>query len=115
MTDSIFKHTRNKEIFLKQKGKVVNDEMLVRREIYNPNKFAIEFNLNAKMIGYIAASNIPLGPSRLICKPDDWLYLNHGYYIAKGVGIPDGEIISVVTNYGDSMFIGNKKVSLPGV
>lgn len=92
----------------------VHDEHLLHREIYNPNKFPIEFRRNKDMDQYVSSSFIPLGPELAICKPDDFLYLPHIYYLVSGVGIPDGTPIDVIQNFGDSMFKGNKLPSRPG-
>lgn len=93
--------------------KGVHDEHLVHREVYNPNRFAIVFERQNEMLTYIRAAKIPEGEIYLICKPDSFLYLPHGYYVASIPDAPKGEIGSFVTNFGDSMFIGNKKISLP--
>lgn len=101
------------EGFLRNKIKSVADEHLICREIYNPNKFSLIFIRNIDKDMYILRSRIPLGQIRVACKPDDWLFLPHGYYFAKGEGIPDGEPISWITNFGDSIGKGNKLPSAP--
>lgn len=109
----LFKNTRKREAFLRgQKMKSVHDEHLIRREIYNPNNFDIEFKRNVTMDTYIKNATIPLGPLRITCKADDFLYLPHAYYFAEGIGVPQGTPIDVVVNFGDNIGIGNKKASL---
>jgi hypothetical protein len=95
--------------------KGVHDEHLVHREIYNPMRYTIIFERqddywiwNARVV-----AKIPHGDLHVIAKPDGFAYLPHGYYIASIQDAPPGEIGHFVTNFGDEMFIGNKKVSLP--
>lgn len=93
----------------------VHDEMLLHREIYNPNSFAVDFVRSKDMDQYVRSSLIPLGPEFARCEPGGWLYLPHAYYVASGVGLPLGTPVSIIQNFGDEMFKGNKKVSLPAL
>lgn len=95
--------------------KGVHDEHLVHREVYNPSKCTIVFERqdNPEILLARATARIPHGEKFVIAKPDGFAYLPHGYYIASIQDAPDGEIGHFITNFGDSMFIGNKKVSLP--
>jgi hypothetical protein len=95
--------------------KGVHDEHLVHREVYNPGKHAIVFERQDtyEILLARATAHIPHGEKHIVAKPDGFAYLPHGYYVASIVDAPPGEIGSFVTNFGDSMFIGNKKVSLP--
>lgn len=104
---------RNKSEFLKGKLTSVFDETLIHREVYNPNNFDLIFQRNKEKDSYVIKAGITLGPETIICKPDDFCYLTHGYYICSGRGIPVGTPISHHTIYGDSMFTGEKKISLP--
>lgn len=108
---NFFKSLRKKELFMQGKMKHVSDEFLLRREIYNPNKFDIIFRRNKNMDKYIHAATIPLGPEVAICKADDFLYLTHAYYFAEGIGVPQGTPCDVLVNFGDNIGIGNKLAS----
>src|SRR5687768_15010842 len=97
---------KRREHFLKGKAKGVFDEMLIVREIYNPNNFDIIFSRMTQMDHYIRDAKIPLGALILVCKADDFLILPHAYFTAKASNGAD--LIQVVTNFGDSIGIGNK-------
>lgn len=101
------------EGFLRKNVKAVHDELLTCREVYNPNKFDVIFTRNIDKDLYILRAGIPLGEIRMVCKADDFLFLPHGYFFAKGDGVPNGEMISVITNQGDAMRKGNKLPSPP--
>ena len=89
----------------------VHDELLIRREIYNPNKFPISFWRQTEMDGYIRKSGVSLGPKMVYCAPDGFCMLNHAYYNPKAEN--GGEPFDVLMNYGNAIGIGNKKNSLP--
>jgi hypothetical protein len=92
-------------------AKSVSDENLVRREIYNQNKFDIVFELDVSRIGYIIAAGIAPGPGRVICKSDGFCILNHNYYIVR---TPYKECLAhFVVNFGDAIGKGQKKPSRP--
>lgn len=99
------------EAFLRKKQKAVFDEHLVCREIYNPNAYSIIFSRNKVQDRLIIASKIPLGAETIICKPYDWVFLPHGYYLAKASNGAD--LINCITNFGDAIGKGNKLPSLP--
>lgn len=95
------------------RGKMVMDEHLVRREFYNPNNFEIQFTRMEDKVAYILESGINPGPKFLTLKPNDWLVVNHAYYVPRAAN--GAELFNVVTNFGDSIGKGNKKVSLPSL
>lgn len=99
--------------FNNQKTMAVFDPMLLQREYHNRNKFAVEFTIDARWIPYVIRSKgiEKRGPDKAVVEPDEFLYLPHGYYIIKGVGVPDGEPVNMLINLEKNMFKGNKKAS----
>lgn len=100
-----------KEYFLEKNNaavKKVSDSALVIMEIYNPNKFAIRFDVDQRMLWYIRENGIIEKPYWGIIKPDGFQLLPHRFYLMKGVGVPDGEPVSVIVNQGNNIGIGNK-------
>jgi hypothetical protein len=80
------------------------------RGVYDPNLLSVEiYNTMKEEITFIEM-NTP-HPRIIKVKPDDFCYLPHQYFIGS---VKSGAPISVVKNYGDNKFIGNKKVSLGG-
>ena len=103
---------KKSEHFIKEgRVKGVFDEMLIHREIFNPNKFDLVVTRNNSMTQYILDAKIPLGPPMAVCKADSWLYLPHGYYFVKAANGADAG--SFITNFGDAIGIGNRYPSLP--
>lgn len=84
------------------------DVNLLQREYFNKNKFSVQFTRDVNKDKYVVSCGKVLGPAVAFCKPDDFLYLPHGYYIVRGVGVPDGEPIEMLMNLEKSMFKGNK-------
>lgn len=111
----VFGNKAREDFLNGKKVRGVYDELLIRREIHNPNKFAIIAVRSTEKDQYILDARIPLGPQVAVCEPGGFLYLPHGYFVLHGKGVPKGEFISVITNYGDEIGVGNTKVSLPGV
>lgn len=103
------------EGFLRKKAKAVHDEHLICREIFNPNKFAIVFRRNIDKDIYIMRAGIPLGELIMICNPESFLFLPHGYFLPRAEGVPDGEQVSIITNFGDSIGKGNRNPSALGL
>lgn len=99
------------ELFLKSKVRGVYDELLIHREIFNPNNFDLIVTRNQTMTQYILDAKIPLGPAVAVCKAESWLYIPHGYYFVKAANGADAG--SFITNFGDNIGIGNRHPSLP--
>lgn len=107
---------KTRDAFLdKNYVKGVHDEHLVHREVYNPNKFDVYFFRSLEMDEYVKKAKVPLGEQVIRCKAGEHCYLPHGYFIGHGKGLPEGTPINVIVNFGDSMFTGNTKVSLPAI
>lgn len=87
------------------------DPDLLQREYYNPNKFEVSFVRNSAKDLYILNSGKALGPEVAILKPDEFLYLPHGYYTATGKGLEHGEPFKLIVNLERMMFRGNKTPS----
>lgn len=94
-----------------RKIKAVIDEMLVHRELYNPNKFAVAIARQVRMDEYILASRIPLGPLNTVLQPDSFVHLPHGYYTVKSVNGPSQ--FDMILTFGDQIGRGNKRPSVP--
>lgn len=99
------------EHFLKEKVKGVYDELLVHREIFNPNSFDLIITRNKTHDQYVKDAGIPLGLPIMVCKSESWLYLPHGYFFVKAAN--GAEVGTFITNFGDNIGIGNKYPSLP--
>jgi hypothetical protein len=91
-------------------GKVVSiDPNEQSCELYNPNKYRVVFQ------------NVHPNPEEriqhpiLFLEPDGWMFLPHNYYTPwiEKIGSGRTEKINLVQNFGDQMFIGNKKISAP--
>lgn len=91
--------------------KAVIDEMLIHRELYNPNKFAVAVVRQNAMDEYILKSGIPLGPPSMRIEPDGFCYLPHGYYNVKSINGPD--VFDMILTFGDQIGRGNKRPSVP--
>lgn len=85
--------------------------MLIRREMYNPNRFAVIFRRRKAFDLYVANNFIELGPEVARCEPDGFLLLPHAYYDVAAENGPD--VFDMLMNYGDAIGKGNKKNSLP--
>lgn len=81
------------------------------REIYNPGAEDIVFDnihpMRARMWFHGKTPNYWM---RLVCRPGEWIFLPHGMYTGT---VKSGRPITVVVNFGDNMFIGNKHPSRP--
>lgn len=114
---------RNKaEYFLKNNfhKRKVSDGGLTMAEIHNPNSFAVKMIRVTGMINesisvekYIQISGINLGAPVVLIPPGGFAVLPHQYYHPEGVGLPKGEPIQLVVNYGNMMGVGNRFPSRP--
>jgi len=91
--------------------KAVIDEMLIHRELYNPNKFPVVITRRFEMDEYILKSGIPIGPKKISLLHDQFAYLPHGYYKVESVNGP--EIFDMILTFGDQIGRGNKRPSVP--
>jgi hypothetical protein len=97
--------------FLRGKLKMVQDDLLIHREIYNPNSFGIKWVRTVEKDQYVAQNGIPLGPQVIIQNPETFVHLNHAYYVGYAMnGAPE---FNVTINYGNSIGKGNKHASRP--
>jgi hypothetical protein len=94
-------------------AKRIADYQLIRWEFYNSNKFDVVFTLKKEMLTYIAQQGISVGRAKIVCKPDEFVVLNHSYYDIQGVGLRNGDPIQGIRNYGDAIGKGNKLPSRP--
>ena len=94
-----------------RKIKAVIDEMLIHRELYNPNKFPVVLTRKFEMDEYILKSGIPLGPKKISLLHDQFTHLPHGYYKVESVNGP--EIFDMIMTFGDQIGRGNKRPSVP--
>ena len=108
---------RNKKAYFLKNGfhrKNVSDGGLTMCEIHNPNSFAVKMIRMNTMIGnltieqYINSAGITLGAREITIPPLGFAILTHQYYIPVGVGLPDGEPLNLVINYGRMIGIGNR-------
>lgn len=83
-------------------------------EVYNPGKEEITFtSYHVLREEHFFFNRPPRHWMQLKCKPGEWLFLPHGYYIGT---VPSGsKEITVTKNFGDQMFVGNKYPSAPEV
>lgn len=88
--------------------KTFSDVHLLQREYHNRNKFTVKFVRDRTKDQYILMAGKNLGPLMTFVKPDELIYLPHGYYIISGVGIPVGEPIEMLMNLENQMHKGNK-------
>ena len=91
--------------------KTVIDEMLIHRELYNPNKFAISIKRQTKMDEYVLKSGIPLGPIATKIEPDAFCHLPHGYFDVTSINGP--AVFDMILTFGDQIGRGNKRPSVP--
>ncbi len=102
---------KREPVFIKPSGKVVQDDRLIRREVYNPLPVELIFMRQPGILEYLKAAGITPGPQIVICKPDDFAILNHAFYIAHS---KDGRPLEgLVWNYGRFIGIGNKLPARP--
>lgn len=94
--------------FVNGKPKGFYDVHLLQREYYNPNKFAVHFELMQSHVSYVIQSKKATGPHKAICEPNGFLYLPHGYYVITAPGFEYGQPIDLVVNLEKKMFKGNK-------
>lgn len=85
------------------------DEMLIRREFYNPNSFAIRFELMKESMAYVHRNGIMVGPMVAILPPDSFVVLPHAYYRI----FAPAPVFDLIQNFGDQIGKGNKRPSLP--
>lgn len=89
-------------------SKAYFDVQLLQREFFNKNKFVVKFTRMREHETYVQTAGKSLGPEFAYLKPDEFLYLPHGYYIIEGVGVPQGEPIDLLMNLEKNMFKGIK-------
>lgn len=91
------------------------DPLMIAVEVYNPNKFPIEFHRRTDCDHYVAMSGKAPGPRMIRCEPDGFCILPHRYYLGQGIGLPLGEPVNVVLNEGPSMGKGIKRPGAAGL
>ena len=97
--------------FLRKKLKMVSDDMLIHRELYNPNKFDLVWNRDMSKTKYILEAGIPLGPSRIHQRAESHAHFNHGFYIGKAMnGAPSFDCVVI---FGNAIGTGLKNPSRP--
>lgn len=90
-----------------------SDHNLVRRELYNPNKFDLIFKLDARFLSYIESYGRWPGRPYWVLKSESWQVVPHFYWIIDAAnGAPTFDLIQ---NFGKAIGIGNKLPSLPVV
>jgi hypothetical protein len=89
--------------------KAVGDDRLIRREFYNANNFPITFTRDMANDAYVFKNGISLGRIRIVCPPDSWIVLDHGFYVPSwdDKGIKSGEVIAH-WNFGSEIGKGRK-------
>lgn len=95
------------------KGVTVSDQNLIRREIYNPNRFPIEFRRDDSKAMYILGCGITLGPKVVTVSPGGRCVLNHMYYVPV-TPLEEGEPFNVVSIFGNDIGKGLTAPSRPG-
>jgi hypothetical protein len=100
----IYRRTKeNKTSGMRMTG--VHDERLIRREWYNPNKFKVVLHMMQEQIPYIKNAGITPGWKIVTIEPDGFAIVTHGFY---KIVEPNDEMITLITNFGKSIGIGNK-------
>lgn len=107
-----------KKLFRAGRSRPALDPNDICCEIFNPGKEPITFksyHVNRDNHCFIdPRTGIQHGPKHwllAVCKPGEWVFLPHQYY--KGE-VPSGsKEITVIKNFGDEMFRGNKFPSPP--
>lgn len=94
-----------------RKNVQVSDDRLVWCEWYNPGKYAVELIRQHDKEQYIVMSGISLGPAKIILKPGEWVIVSHRFYIGRCMG--GSPTVTLITNEGRTMGIGNKLPSAP--
>ncbi len=97
-----------------RRGRASLDPNDVCCEIYNPGAEEITFrSVHPDRDLHWFHGKPPKHWALLRCKPQDWVFLPHQHYIAT---VPSGsQEVTVVKNFGDAMFKGNKLPSAPEV
>lgn len=99
------------EVDLERNKTATQDPNLVCFEAYNNSGFELEFQSQR-------SEDIGTAYFKFRIKNDDFKFCPHGYYIVRGLEkngqryLPDGTPISILKNFGDSKFQGNKKASI---
>lgn len=89
------------------------DELLVRRELYNPNKFDLIFELDQRFIQHIKLHGRPTYHFKWMLKADMFQVVPHMYWtITTSNGSPTYDLIQ---NFSKTIGMGNKHPSLPVV
>lgn len=96
----------------------ISDSNLIRREIYNPHDFIIEFRLAKEKLQYINAVGITPGAEIIRVMPNSFAILNHCYHRIYALDVRTKKeindiLISPIINFGDQIGIGNTKPSRP--
>ena len=116
-------------VYLKNRntGKVlVSDDRLVRRELYNPNQYAIRFKRmwtvdgtpnGMNVLFYCAEAGISPGPAQFVLQPKCFHLMQHAFYIPEPIGatLSKGEPIQIVEKFGDYIGDGDPNPSPPEV
>lgn len=97
---------------LSRRAPAVSDQLLVRREIYNPNQFPITWLRQNDKVPYILNCGITAGPAAVHCAPGGRCILPHMYYIPK-TPLEDGAPLNVLQVFGDAIGTGETKPSRP--
>lgn len=96
LSDTMIKTTSGKTL--------TSDTREMPAEVYNKGYEEVIFTSNHPSIMRRIFKN------KIVCKPNDWAFLPHGFYIAS---TKSGRPCNVVLNFGDQMFKGNKLPSRP--
>ena len=106
--------------------RVVQDELLIRSEVYNGNEVdAIFFRIKEKD-AYVAGSGVDPGPDYIVCKSKEFAILPTSHYIpvyyTKGHAGEEKHMVHLspgeqrwIRNYGDQIGKGNVLPSAPEV
>jgi hypothetical protein len=91
------------------------DPLMLAVEVYNPNKFNIEFRRRPDFDRYVLENGKNPGPAKIYCMADGFCILPHRYYTGHGIGLPDHEPVNVLLNEGPDMGKGIKRPGGGGI
>jgi len=103
--------TFDSEVNLDRNKHATADGNMICFEAYNNSGFELEFQSERK-------EDFGTEYFKFRIKNDDFKFVPHGYYTVRGIEkngknyLPNGTPISILKNYGDSKFQGNKKASI---
>lgn len=92
-------HWLTKEYRSPKRRAVVQDQNLIRREFYNPNKFSVSFVRMDNMVDYIVKSGIRAGDQYYLLKHDEFLVLPHAYFVINAMD-PAVKHFDMTVNFG---------------